>query len=75
VRWDAHIGSIETGKAADLLAIDSRPTSQEAEGISKSPYRRLIDATEQDVAFVMVGGIAQAGDVGVMAALKPVTSK
>ena len=71
VRWDDHVGSIETGKAADLLVIDSRPTSQKTEGIPKSPYRRLIDATEQDVALVMVGGIAQAGDVDVMSALKP----
>jgi cytosine/adenosine deaminase-related metal-dependent hydrolase len=71
VRWDDHVGSIETGKAADLLVIDSRPSSQKTEGIPKSPYRRLIDATERDVALVMVGGIAQAGDVDVMSALKP----
>ena len=71
VRWDDQVGSIEIGKAADLLVIDARSAPQKREGIPESPYRRLIDATEQDVALVMVGGIAQAGDVEVMSSLKP----
>jgi 5-methylthioadenosine/S-adenosylhomocysteine deaminase len=71
VRWDDQVGSIEAGKVADLLVIDARPSANQIEGIPQSPYRRLIDATERDVALVMVGGIAQAGDVGVMSALKP----
>ena len=71
VRWDDQVGSIEIGKAADLLVIDARSALQKREGIPASPYRRLIDATEQDVALVMVGGIAQAGDVEAMSSLKP----
>ena len=71
VRWDDQVGSIEIGKAADLLVIDTRSAPQKGAGIPDSPYRRLIDATEQDVALVMVGGIAQAGDVEAMASLKP----
>jgi len=71
VRWDDEVGSIEVGKTADLLVIDARPTAQETEDVSQSPYRRLIDATERDVVLVMVGGVAQAGDLDVMAVLKP----
>lgn len=71
VRWDDQVGSIEPGKAADLLVIDPPPTIEQKGGIPQSPYRRLIDATEQDVALVMVGGVPQAGDVEVMGALKP----
>jgi cytosine/adenosine deaminase-related metal-dependent hydrolase len=71
VRWDDQVGSIEAGKVADLLLIDSPPRVDESDGIPQSPYRRLIDATEQDVELVLVGGIPQAGTVDVMAALKP----
>lgn len=71
VRWDDQVGSIEPGKVADLLVIDPPPNGDEDDGIPQSPYRRLIDATEQDVALVLVGGTPQAGDVGVMHALKP----
>jgi 5-methylthioadenosine/S-adenosylhomocysteine deaminase len=71
VRWDDQVGSIETGNAADLLVIEAPPMSNEKEGIPTSPYRRLIDATERDVELVMVEGVAQAGDVRVMSALKP----
>ena len=71
VRWDDQVGSIEVGKAADLLVIDGRSAPRNPEGIPQSPYRRLIDATERDVSLVMVGGIAQAGDVEAMSSLKP----
>jgi len=71
VRWDDQVGSVETGKAADLLVIDPARRVPRSSGIPQSVYRQLIDATEQDVQLVMVGGEAQAGDVGVMAALKP----
>ena len=69
VRWDDQVGSIEAGKVADLLVIDG--DNDHAHGTPESPYRRLIDATEQDVALVMVGGDARAGDVDVMTAIKP----
>jgi len=70
VRWDDQGGSIEMGKTADLLVIEAPPLSDRKAGIPQSPYRRLIDATEHDVELVMVGGVAQAGDVLVMSALK-----
>ena len=33
VRWDDQVGSIETGKAADLLVIEAPPESEETLGI------------------------------------------
>jgi hypothetical protein len=71
VRWDDQVGSIEAGKIADIMVIDTMPLPGRSQGIPASPYRRLIDATERNVSLVMVGGIAQAGDVAVMSALKP----
>ncbi|AMY09600.1 S-triazine hydrolase [Luteitalea pratensis] len=71
VRWDDQVGSIEAGKVADILVIDTKPLPEIPRGIPASPYRRLIDATERNVSLVMVGGAAQAGDVAVMSALKP----
>jgi hypothetical protein len=71
VRWDDQVGSIEAGKVADLLVIQGGPPVRGNDGVPASPYRRLIDATEQDVALVMVGGVAQAGDVAVMSVVKP----
>ena len=47
------------------------PRSGNPEGIPESAYRRLIDATERDVSLVIVGGIAQAGDIEAMSSLKP----
>jgi 5-methylthioadenosine/S-adenosylhomocysteine deaminase len=52
LRWDAAVGSIETGKRADLLVIG---------GTGGDPYDRLIDAMETDVEMVMVNGVPRAG--------------
>jgi len=70
VRWDDRVGSIEPGKVADLLVI-SRPLPPAIPVFPLSPYRSLIDATEADVALVLVGGEPIAGDVSAMQSLKP----
>jgi hypothetical protein len=70
IRWDDQVGSIEVGKAADLLVI-SRPYPPAWPDIPPSPYRSLIDATEADVSLVLVGGEPVAGDVVTMTELKP----
>jgi cytosine/adenosine deaminase-related metal-dependent hydrolase len=70
LRWTEEVGSIEPGKYADLLVI-TRPDQPSAEGIPNSPYRNLIDATEKDVQLVLVNGEPIAGNVPVMATLKP----
>jgi cytosine/adenosine deaminase-related metal-dependent hydrolase len=70
IRWDDQVGSIEPGKVADLLVVTAAASPLE-HGIPPSPYRGLIDATERDVALVVVAGVPLAGDVGVMNQLKP----
>jgi hypothetical protein len=70
LRWTPYVGSVEPGKRADLLVI-TKADDAAARGLPDSPYRALIDATEQDVRMVLVGGDPLAGDVGVMQALKP----
>jgi len=70
IRWDDQVGSIEAGKAADLLVI-SRPLPPAIPDLPHSPYRSLIDATEADVSLVLVGGEPVAGDISIMQSLKP----
>jgi cytosine/adenosine deaminase-related metal-dependent hydrolase len=52
IGWDSFLGSVETGKQADLLVIGK------ADG---DPYSALISATESDVAAVLIGGKLRAG--------------
>ena len=70
LRWNQYVGSVEAGKFADLIVI-SKSDRASAKGIPDSPYRSLIDATEEDVRLVLVNGEPRSGDVKVMAALKP----
>ena len=70
LRWNEEVGSIEGGKYADLFVItkSNRPS---AHGIPDSPYRNLIDATEEDVHLVLINGEPLSGDVSLMELLKP----
>jgi cytosine/adenosine deaminase-related metal-dependent hydrolase len=70
LRLYGSLGSIETGKAADLLLIH-RPTQEPPHGLPPSVYRDLIDATERDVELVLVAGDPKAGDPALLSALKP----
>jgi cytosine/adenosine deaminase-related metal-dependent hydrolase len=70
LRWDREVGSIEPGKLADLVVV-TKPLHPSAEDLPNSPYRNLIDATEQDVRLVLVDGEPLAGDVALMNVLKP----
>jgi 5-methylthioadenosine/S-adenosylhomocysteine deaminase len=70
LRWSQNVGSIETGKFADLVVI-TKSDQQSPEDVPDSPYRALIDATEKDVRLVLVNGEPRSGDVNVMATLKP----
>jgi hypothetical protein len=69
LRW-TEVGSIEPGKVADLLVI-TRPDHVSAEQLPNSPYRNLIDATEEEVRLVLANGEPLSGDVALMALLKP----
>jgi len=70
LHWNNEVGSIEAGKFADLFIItkSNRPSTR---GLPDSPYRNLIDATEEDVRLVFVNGEPLAGDAALMADLKP----
>lgn len=57
--WDNQLGSIETGKLADFVVLDS---------ITDNPYQNLVEATEREVRLVMVGGLARYGDTDLMLA-------
>jgi cytosine/adenosine deaminase-related metal-dependent hydrolase len=70
VRWDDQVGSIEAGKTADLIVV-SEPQMRARPDLPSSPYRALIDATEADVALVLVNGEPVAGDVSTMESVKP----
>jgi 5-methylthioadenosine/S-adenosylhomocysteine deaminase len=70
LRWNQEVGSIQPGKFADLFVI-TKPQHSSAADLPNSPYRNLIDATEQDVRLVLVNGEPLAGDVALMKLLKP----
>ena len=59
--WHNEVGTLEAGKAADLVVIDN---------IHANPYRNLINAIDPDVRLTVVGGLAVYGDEDLMAGLK-----
>ena len=70
LRWSDEVGSIEEGEFADLIVITkhNRPSTR---GLPDSPYRNLIEATEEDIHLVLVNGEPLSGDVALMKTLKP----
>lgn len=60
--WDAHLGSLEPGKRADLIVVA---------GVSGDPYARLVDATEADLHLVMINGVARVGTPALIGDLVP----
>ena len=59
--WDNEVGTLEAGKAADLVVVDN---------IHANPYRNLINAVDPDVRLTVVGGLAVYGDQDLMEGLK-----
>jgi 5-methylthioadenosine/S-adenosylhomocysteine deaminase len=57
LRWDAHLGSIDAGKRADLVVIG---------GVAADPLDALFRADERDVRLVMVDGSARYGLASLM---------
>jgi imidazolonepropionase-like amidohydrolase len=51
--WHAFLGRLKPGALADLLVVG---------GTDGDPYDHLIDATERDVALVVIHGVARYGD-------------
>ena len=58
--WQAEVGTLVPGTAADLVVVDN---------IHANPYRNLIDAIDPDVRLSVVGGLALYGDEDLMTAL------
>ncbi len=62
LKWERTLGSIEAGKRADLIVIDST---------SADSYDALIRASETDLRLVMINGVARYGTADVMRQLAP----
>ncbi|MGH9702197.1 MAG: amidohydrolase family protein, partial [Candidatus Acidiferrales bacterium] len=62
VNWKQHAGNLASGTSADLLLLRKK---------NRDPYRNLIEATEQDVELVMVGGAPVYGSVDRIQNLHP----
>lgn len=60
--WDSVLGSLEAGKRADLIVLDSR---------AADPYAALIDASERDMTLAMINGVARYGRTALMQSLSP----
>lgn len=60
LKWEAVLGTLESGKRADLIAID---------GTDGDPYEALIKVKETSIRLVMINGIPRYGTPGMMKAL------
>ncbi|MFG2623264.1 amidohydrolase family protein [Streptomyces sp. NPDC048507] len=60
--WERRAGRIAPGEVADLVVVDDR---------GGDPYRNLIEATEEHVRLVSVGGGMLYGDAPLMARARP----
>jgi 5-methylthioadenosine/S-adenosylhomocysteine deaminase len=58
--WGEHLGSIESGKRADLIVVDAT---------DGDPYETLLDATEAAVSLVVINGVPRCGIGHLMASL------
>ena len=57
IKWDEHIGTIETGKLADFLIVD---------GISGDAFNQLLHASEKDLSLVVINGTPRCGSKQLM---------
>lgn len=57
--WQNELGSLESGKRADLVVV---------EGVGGDPYAQLIAATEKSVRLVVINGTPRYGDPDLMSA-------
>ncbi|HEV7693417.1 MAG TPA: amidohydrolase family protein [Hyphomonadaceae bacterium] len=55
--WGENLGSLEAEKIADLIVVD---------GTAEDPYLQLIEASEADLALVMIGGVRRLARTNLM---------
>ena len=55
--WQDHLGSLESGKCADLLVLEGKP---------QDPYGALLKADEQSIHLVMINGVPRCGTPALM---------
>jgi 5-methylthioadenosine/S-adenosylhomocysteine deaminase len=60
LHWQDQLGSIEAGKRADFLVLDTAP---------QNPYEALLKAGESAVQLVMINGVARYGEPDIMKSL------
>jgi hypothetical protein len=60
--WQSRVGTVEEGKVADLVVV---------RGSATKPYGALIEATEQDIKLLVVGGVRRFGTAPLMAGAGP----
>ncbi|MFB3922576.1 MAG: amidohydrolase family protein [Terriglobia bacterium] len=60
LHWQELLGSIEAGKRADFLVLDSAP---------QDPYAGLLKANESAIQLVMINGVARYGEPAIMKSL------
>jgi cytosine/adenosine deaminase-related metal-dependent hydrolase len=59
LNWDAHVGSIAANKLADLVVIAGKADAGKE-------HSALVNAREDDIALVMIGGVARFGQSTLM---------
>ncbi|MHA2426943.1 MAG: S41 family peptidase [Candidatus Hermodarchaeia archaeon] len=57
LKWDSVLGSIESGKLADLIVL---------KGTESDPYAQLICAIETSISLVIIDGVPRCGDKQLM---------
>jgi hypothetical protein len=55
--WEAELGTIEVGKRADLVVVDT---------VTSDPYAALLEASERHLALVVIEGVPRFGSVALM---------
>jgi 5-methylthioadenosine/S-adenosylhomocysteine deaminase len=66
LKWDGALGSIEAGKRADLTVLYGRSTD---------PYANLLEASETDIALVVIDGVPRVGNERLMNPFGTVTER
>ena len=62
LKWQDQLGSLESGKLADLLVVQSSPNA----ATNADPYVRLLHASESDIALVVIDGVPRFGAIDVL---------